>query len=379
MKEKLEVLYICHDRILMAGAVYSLIAMMEATKDFVTPVILIRKGIVYNELHRKGYECITYPFQLNLKRRGKYTILLFLRQILDDIINSLCCYYVRLRLFNRHVSIVHSNSASVSIGPHIAKLLCAKHIWHIREFLDLDFGTSPSKGWDKLKKQIYNSDYVIAITKAIYEHWHLENCRNSVVLFNAVRSIHDVQCIESKDKFFLFCSTSLSDNKGADFAVELFCKSDLYKEGYRLKLIGRYDLKYKQKLETIAIEYDQCQYIDFLGYQNNIKSYMLKASAFLMCSLYEAMGRVTVEALFYGCPVLGHNTGGTKEIITDGVSGYLYDTMDEAVFKLRKIAVDNLKNKEIISNGMELAKTSFSKEFYGNKVLSIYNYVIEDK
>lgn len=104
---------------------------------------------------------------------------------------------------------------------------------------------------------------------------------------------------------------------------------------------------------------------------------MLKASAFLMCSLYEAMGRVTVETLFYGCPVLGHNTGRTKEIITDGVNGYLYDTIDEAVLKLRRIAVENLKNKEMINNGMELAKTSFSKVFYGNKVLDIYNHVIE--
>ena len=376
MKDKIEVLYICHDRVLMAGAVFSMIDMIEAMKDSVTPIILIRNGVVYDELCKKGYYCLAYPFQLDLKRSFKYSFVRPLRQIFDDIINYLCVYYVKYRLYNRNVSIVHSNSASVSIGPKIARRLCASHIWHIREFLDLDFGTSPSKGWDYLYNQIYSTDYVISITKAIYDHWHLEKCRNSIILFNAVRSIHEAMYVESKEKYFLFCSTSLNDNKGADFAVELFCKSNLYKKGYRLKLIGKCDSEYQKKLDAISTKYNQSHYIDFLGYQSDIKMYMLKASAFFMCSLNEAMGRVTIEALFYGCPVLGHNTGGTKEIIKDGINGYLYNDMYEALLKLNKIVLDKIKNEEIIKNGIELAKSSFSKELYGNKILNIYNYVI---
>ena len=378
MKDRINVLYICHDRVLMAGAVYSLINLMEATKTVVNPIVLIRKGVVKDELQSRGYECITFPYQLNLRRKIKSPYIRHVRQILDDVINIVCVYYTKFMLKNRNVAIVHSNSSSVSIGPMIAKKLGAKHVWHIREFLDLDFGTSPSKGWQNLYDFIYKADYVIAITNAVFEHWHLERCIRSKVLYNAVRSINDVQLVESKEKYFLFCSTSLNDYKGADFAVTLFCKSCLYKEGYRLKLIGRYEREYKNKLDIIAMNYQQDPFIDYLGFQDDIKQYMLKASALLMCSLNEAMGRVTVEALFYGCPVLGHNTGGTKEILIDGENGYLYNNIDEALTKLRRIVECPQETSRIIRNGIESAKNNFSKEFYGDKILEIYNCTLNE-
>ena len=44
----------------------------------------------------------------------------------------------------------------------------------------------------------------------------------------------------------------------------------------------------------------------------------------LTCSRNEAFGRTTVEALLMGKPVIGTNTGGTVDLISDGVDGLLY-------------------------------------------------------
>lgn len=377
-RKTVDVLYICHDRVQLAGAVYSMINMIESLGDSVIPHILVRKGIVSEVLKRKGYDCIQFPFQLDVSRnypRG-FLWLNKLRVFIDDIINYIGIYYTIFRLRKKDVSIVHSNSTVTSIGYNLARKMKAKHVWHIREFLDLDFGMTPSKGWDFILKKIYDSDFVIAITKDVFNHWKLENCKQSIVLFNAVRSKNDIIIKTIKQKYLLFCSAKLSDAKGTDFAVKLFGISNLHKDGYRLKVIGTYDEKYKNKLDSIARELGVLDYIDYLGYQTNVKDYIANATALLMCSEREAMGRITVEAMFFGCPVLGHNTGGTKEIISHGENGLLYDTMEDALENLIVITQNKETRNHLIHNGIRVAKSSFSKENYGSLILNIYNGIL---
>ena len=377
-KEAIDVLYICHDRVQLAGAVYSMINMIESLGDYVTPHILVRKGIVSDTLKRKGFDCILFPFQLNVTRnypKGLSWLNKF-RVFIDDVVNYIGVCYTTYRMRKVVVSIVHSNSTATSIGYTLAKKLSAKHVWHIREFLDLDFGMAPSKGWDFILNRIYDSDFVIAITKDVFNHWKLENCKQSIVLFNAVRSKTDVIINKEKQKYLLFCSAKLSDGKGTDFAVKLYCNSNLHKDGYRLKIIGAYDKKYKQKLDAIARDFGLLNYIDYLGYQTDVKDYIANATVLLMCSEREAMGRITVEAMFFGCPVLGHNTGGTKEIIIDGENGLLYDAMDDALEKLNILTKNEEKRNYVIQNGVSIAKSLFSKESYGVSILNIYKNIL---
>ena len=47
-----------------------------------------------------------------------------------------------------------------------------------------------------------------------------------------------------------------------------------------------------------------------------------------MCSRSEAFGRVTVEYLRRGRPVIGTRSGGTPELVEDGVTGFLYEPGD---------------------------------------------------
>jgi glycosyltransferase involved in cell wall biosynthesis len=44
-----------------------------------------------------------------------------------------------------------------------------------------------------------------------------------------------------------------------------------------------------------------------------------------MCSRCEAFGRVTVEAMKLGLPVIAANTGGSPELVQHGINGLLYE------------------------------------------------------
>ena len=66
------------------------------------------------------------------------------------------------------------------------------------------------------------------------------------------------------------------------------------------------------------------------------------ANVVLMCSDSEAFGRVTVEALKSGRPVVGTRSGGTTESISDGVNGLLFPpgNAQELASALRRLATE---------------------------------------
>ena len=123
-----------------------------------------------------------------------------------------------------------------------------------------------------------------------------------------------------------------------------------------------------------GMNYEEIQSFFNLGYSKDVKEHMQNATAFLMCSENEGLGRVTVESMFYGCLVIGKSSGGTKEIVKDGVTGYLFDDEAECASLMRKCAEKD--NTAIIRKAQEYACSTFSQEDYGNKIQSVYDKVL---
>ncbi len=65
--------------------------------------------------------------------------------------------------------------------------------------------------------------------------------------------------------------------------------------------------------------------VTFLPYVNNLTELRENSDFALVCSRMEALGRVAIEAMLAGLPVIGADTGGTKELIGENEErGYLY-------------------------------------------------------
>ena len=375
----INVLFICHEEGNMGGGSYSMFNMINSVRDHVNPFILTKaEGGVYIHAKKCGYPTIVQKFNLNLanKNRFKRWIYHFPRLVLDNYINNLCIKRVAKEFSGCKIDIVHTNSALISFGGKLARRMDAKHVWHLREFMNLDFKLTPVEGFYKLKKEIQHSDAIIAITNAVFEHWGCQNMQNAYVLYNAVRSKEDICFITEKEKYVLFCAGFVCDEKGADVAAEIFFMSNIAQLGYKLVYAGNCSQVYRQKLEKISAKYNCLDAYKFVGYQKDIKELMCKASAFLMCSPNEAMGRVTVEAMFYGCPILGNNSGGTKEIIEDRYNGLLYNNLYDASQLLWEIVNSKELSKQLVNNAHAKAEAYFSEEIYKSKILNIYNSIL---
>ena len=120
--------------------------------------------------------------------------------------------------------------------------------------------------------------------------------------------------------------------------------------------------------------YGCAEYIDFIPAQKDVKPYFSQAMAFINSSVNEGMGRTTAEAMFYGCPVIAYASGGTLDLVKDGETGYLFNTVEECAELMRKVCTTN--QEDIILRAQEFAKQNLSIENYGSKIMEVYNSVL---
>lgn len=359
---------------MVEGSAASLMNLIDSVRAEVHPIVLLpREGVVGEKFRSMNVETLVYTFfYLWDKPRKLKTILhhpsksTFYHSLFG---NKRCAKFVKKQLAGRQIDIVHSNSSITTVGCDIAKALNAKHIWHVREFLDLDFGITPYIGFDRLRKLINGADARICISNAVAKHWQLIEERtftawDAIVCENAKR--------QEPKPFFLFCAAILTDKKGADCAVRAFAASGAAEKGYTLKLIGRYSDAYREHLDSLAGECKSA--IEYEGYQSDVHPYFASATAFLMCSQFEGLGRVTVEAMYHGCPVIARNSGGTTDFVIHGETGYLFDTDEECVELIKYVAAGQDVAK-VTENAKKMVNNNFTTEVYGEKIMKIYDSV----
>jgi glycosyltransferase involved in cell wall biosynthesis len=364
------------------GATYSLMDLIKSVQENVYPIVMVReKGCVYDFFSNNGVECIVCDFKEDLVGKPvkfhqyiKYVIKYIPNHLTYYRKNRKCVETVAEILRERKIDIVHSNNTVLPVGYDIAKGLNSKFVWHLRGFMNLDFGWMPLRGWKKYYSTLKQTDAVIGITKPVLEHHVPLNRKNACVISDAVRSKDDTCFMLPKEKYFLFCAGFLTEQKGCGFAISAFAKSGLAANGYKLKIIGEDQTNYISKLNKIVAHAGLSDAVEFLGHSDQVKAYMSRATAFLMCSENEGLGRVSIEAMFYGCLVIGRNSGGTKDFVFDGKSGLLFNDIDGCVVAMQKSTETD--HQEIIRYAQQFARENFSIESYGGKILDVYGEVL---
>lgn len=376
MNKRPNILYICPDESL-GGSTRSLLNLILSIKDKIQPIVLLPSpNVAYDEFRRNDIETIVHPFIKLYQRYSWKNVLLhpwrvfLIRFLRQDIA---CARYVKKYLDGRKIDIVHSNYSPIYTGYVLAKILKAKHICHVREFIDLDFNYNIYGGIPLLRWFVNNADARVAITTAIKKHWQMP-IQNTWVINNAILRKEEACYIPEKEKYILYSAYNMTERKGARTAIVAFAQSGMSKKGYILKLVGNCHEEYKSSLLQTLREYGMVNSVEFVPCQKDVKPFFSHATAYLMTSEFEALGRVTAEAMFYGCPVIAHATGGTLDLVKDGETGYLYDTIDDCANLIQKVCAES--QERLILQAQDFAINNLSQEIYGPKIMNVYNKVL---
>lgn len=266
--------------------------------------------------------------------------------------------------------IIHSNNGIISIGDIVAKRLHIPHVWHLREYQDKDFGMTPISSMRSFRKKIQGS-HCICITKDIQRYFKL-NDGNSTVIYDGVMPQGKSRYCAEKDNYLLFVGR-VEASKGIDVLIDAF--GEYYKQGGDTELwisgTGKEDYValQKEKVNKFGIT----SQVKFLGFRSDVYDLMYKAKAVVVPSRFEGFGFITVEAIFNGAIVIGHNTAGTAEIGNSCPILHLYDTKEQLIVLLK--GTEEYLDNILISQ--EYANDNYTIEVSSRNVFKVYKGIVK--
>ncbi|NPA60463.1 MAG: glycosyltransferase family 4 protein [Epsilonproteobacteria bacterium] len=218
------------------------------------------------------------------------------------------------------------------------KFLVEKSLQYIRKW-DLD--------------TVSRVDYFLANSKFVQERIARTYEREATVIYPPV-DIEKFTLCEEKEDFYLSASR-LVPYKKTKLIVEAFNAMP----DKKLVVIGSGE-------EYESIKKIANANVEVLGYQEDavLLEYMQKARAFVYAAV-EDFGIVPVEAMACGTPVVALGVGGTKESVSEGISGvhFLKQTKESIIEAIAKFESMNFDAKTISKYAQKFSKKEFQQKF----------------
>jgi len=277
-------------------------------------------------------------------------------------------------------NLVYTNTSVIPFGALAAVKSGIPHIWHIREL-------ATGKIFDRFRDVLPQIGRIISLTsnriifnsEATQESWKTfitETSRNEVV-YNPVPDKESVHRKE-REVFRVAIVGSLLPIKNQLEALKAFSSDTIKSSILELDVIGPdRDQVYCQSLRVFVEENGLEEKVHFRGYRENPFSEL--PDLCLVCGNSEGFGRVMLEAIMGGVPVLAAKGGATDELIKEGETGFLYEAgnIEELSNKLLKLSKEDLNDH--VGKARSLISDKFGRKKTLHRLLELFRAVsLED-
>ena len=118
--------------------------------------------------------------------------------------------------------------------------------------------------------------------------------------------------------------------------------------------------------------------VNYLGFRRDIKELILKSDIVVLPSYREGVPRTLLEASSMGKPIVTTNAPGCKEVVDEGVNGFLVPVKDyKSLAKKIEILIDNPQmRKEFGKKSREKAVKEFDIKAVVDKYLAVYEEIL---
>ncbi len=166
-------------------------------------------------------------------------------------------------------------------------------------------------------------------------------------------------------------------HKRIPFMVQLFAEMDLPHS--KLKIIGGGDPRevvlVKEAIRKFEVE-DRVELLGILPIEEVYEEFS-KASFYLSTSIEEGFPNVFIEAMHYGLPVIATDEGGSKELVLDGKTGYMFTPLDHerVVDTMRRLGTDLNLRIQMSRDSHERSK-EFNLEHKVGEFIQLYQSLL---
>jgi len=365
---KKNILFISAEANIVGGGEVSLLNLIKnLSEDFVPFVLLPNKGNLIKKFEKLGIKF----FVLEIRKKSFFDLLFSFKKIKEifDIIKL------------NNIDIVHCNASSSRetfyslIASKIAKI---PFMWHVR-IADKEIITD-------IIFSLF-ADKIIVISEFVKERFFIFKNKIEVV-YNGVDLKHfsDLSARRKiREEFGIKEDEILVGNIGR---LDKWKRQDVFlktakllvekNKNFKFIIVG--DGKELDNLEKLARKLNIENKVIFTGFRDDVSEVLSAFDIFLHTAEREHFGRVIIEAMAKGIPIVACASGGIPEIIKNNFSGILFDKLNPEDISNRILEIiDNseFRKKVLISAKEEVKKFSVLKHV--EHIEKIYLYLLKRK
>ncbi|OCA99778.1 glycosyltransferase family 4 protein [Clostridium beijerinckii] len=364
----------------LSGANKSLLSILEKLQNKVEFAVLVneKKGELIDSLKALNIKIIYAKYDWWYAEHRDRIYKGVARFVIDGTMyyaHHNVSYSLLEKLRTEQFDLVYTNTSTIDFGAIVAEKLNISHVWHIREFGKEDFGFISLVSSKHMAKRFQAAKAIITISNALGEKYKELIAVNKLkVIYNGF-NIDELYCPPRRhnldQQINILIAGQVCAAKGQNQAIDAV--ANLVQTGLPVKLYiaGEMDTQY---INSTLAKYENHDWVVTLGQVKNMYELRKDIDIELICSRSEAFGRVTLEAMLHGIPVVGSDAGGTRELINNRETGLLYEYGDvnQLAENIALLIKDKNLYDSIINNASNFAK-QFTIQKTVNEILKVFN------
>jgi glycosyltransferase involved in cell wall biosynthesis len=165
--------------------------------------------------------------------------------------------------------------------------------------------------------------------------------------------------------------------KGYEYLIK--AASELVKERDDLHFMIAGDGPLKNKYKEMIVSHGLEKKFHIVGWQENIYEIIRSMDIFVLPSLNEGMGRVLIQAMLLGVPVVATNVGGVPSVIAGGAGVSVQPASSGAIARaVREILEDPVRLARMIEKARERVIIGYSSRAMVEKLDRLYRELLNE-
>jgi len=365
----------------LSGAELGIAELVPALGDVDLHVILASDGPLVARLQRSGVSVEVLPLRAVARtvKRGAL-VRQPLRVLFAAAETASYGYRLARRLKKLRPDVVHAYTLkSLVYGALAARLTRTPLVWQVNDRIAADYLPSPAVRGIRILAR-HATAGVIAISEATLEPLGDLDVPRSIVHHAIALEPRTVK--NQRDTFVVGMVGRIAEWKGQHVFLSAFARA--FPEGQERAVIvgsalfGEDD--YADSLHALIQGLGIDGRVEFRGFRDAVADELARLDVLVHASvLPEPFGRVVVEGMAAGLPVVAPAAGGPLEIITDGVDGILYPPGDVAALAeaLQRLASDGALRSRL-GEAAERSAARYSPERAAARTAAFYREVLRD-